>query len=239
MVQQKYFGDNRDYFKYDLIRTVFERSSLNRYVFIPMLTEHRDDNEGKKLPSNRGDKSDELLKFITECNGKSLKHWERWLARYVKSYATIEPVDRTFFSDASRDAYWKAFRPKLCQENALVFVDPDTGLQTGKPSYLRKMGKEKYILDGELQTLIEAIAPSSVLMLYQHLPMNKHIHAASVAKKLAQVRGISAMAYACAYREDDLSFLFVSKQQSLHQEIHGILSGYHAHSNHKYKSLHA
>jgi hypothetical protein len=61
MVQLKYFGDNRDFFKYDLITAVFKHPSMRHYVFVPMLTEHRHDNEGKKPPRNRGDKSDALL----------------------------------------------------------------------------------------------------------------------------------------------------------------------------------
>lgn len=243
MVQIKYFGDSRDYFKYDLIQTVLRQSSLRHYVFFPMLTEHRMDNEGKIIPKNRSNKSTELLDFIAKCRNKSLKHWERWLSCYAQSYATVEPVDHTFFSDDSRSTYWKAFQHKLSKRNALVFVDPDTGLKTGSPSYLRKMGREKYILDIELQSLLDHISPTSVLMLYQHLPKNKHIHARSVERKLAQVRSANAMAYACAcacaYREDDLAFLFISKQQSRRQEMYGILGAYHTHSTHRYKSLHA
>lgn len=100
MVQHKYFGDSRDYFKYDLIKTVLENAALRHYVFIPMLTEHRDDAEGKVSPKDRGDKSPELLHFIRSCDGKSLKHWRSWVARYAESYSTVEPVDETYFSDA-------------------------------------------------------------------------------------------------------------------------------------------
>lgn len=46
MVQLKYFGDDRDYFKYDLITSLVSDTTLRHYVFVPMLTEHRHDNEG-------------------------------------------------------------------------------------------------------------------------------------------------------------------------------------------------
>ena len=239
MVQLKYFGDSRDFFKYDLITAVFKHSSLRHYVFVPMLTEHRDDNEGNKTPINRGDKSDDLLKFIIRCNTKSLRHWEGWLNRHVDSYRTVEPVDETFFSDQKRDVYWKAFRTIIGQKNALIFVDPDTGLETGKPSYLRRMGREKYILTDELKFLINKIHHSSVLMLYQHLPNDKRMHKESVEKKLEQVRCADCNAYTCAYREDDLAFLFVSREKALIKEIIGLLTNYHVASDHKYKSLHS
>lgn len=48
MVQLKYFGDSRDYFKYDLLASVLEEMNFGSYVFIPMLTNHRDD--GHCLP---------------------------------------------------------------------------------------------------------------------------------------------------------------------------------------------
>jgi hypothetical protein len=239
MVQLKYFGDGRDFFKYDLITSIFEHSALRHYVFVPMLTEHRHDGEGNTRPHNRGDKSDELREFMRRCQCKSLKHWATWLSRYVESYATIEPVDETFFSDQTRDEYWMRFRPIIGQTEALVFVDPDTGLETGKPSYLRDAGREKYILNYELRSLIGEVDPSSVLMIYQHLTRDRRKHATSVDKKLEQVQRADRTALACAYREGDLAFLFVSKTRELHDVIKGIIEGYYAISNHTCKSLHA
>lgn len=238
MVQLKYFGDSRDFFKYDLITALLTFSSLRRYAFIPMLTEHRDDNEGKKVPRHEGGKSAELLEFMFCCNGKSLTHWETWLRRRVEAYVTIEPVDATFFSDQSRDEYWKAYQSVIGLGNALIFLDPDTGLETGKPGYLKKMGREKYILNYELRSLIAQTDQSSVLMLYQHLPMDKRMHISTVEKKLGQVQSVNSSVYTCAYREDDLAFLFVSKEQKVHEEVTAVLRGYHARSIHKYKSLH-
>jgi hypothetical protein len=241
MVQLKYFGDSRDFFKYDLITAVFEQSSLRHYVFIPMLTEHRHDNEGNKLPRNLGDKSEHLFKFIASCNAKSLTHWEKWLIPYVDSYKTIEPVDETFFSDQARDAYWKMFGSIIGHKNALIFIDPDIGLETGKQWYLRKMGREKYILNDEMKFVFNKINSSSVVMLYQHLPRNRNLHKDYVEKKLSQVINFlsaDCKVFKCAYRENDLAFLFIFKEPSLHEKIQGILSNYHANSGHEYKSLH-
>jgi hypothetical protein len=238
MVQLKYFGDSRDYFKYDLITEVIEHTSLRHYVFVPMLTKHRDNSEGQKASINRGDKSEDLLRFIAQCGYKSLTHWEHWLQRYVLSYTTVEPVDSAFFSDDDRKSYWSAFLPKLSQKNALVFIDPDTGLETGKPSYLKSMGRDKYILNDELRRVVAEIDDSSVLMLYQHLPNDKRGHMEAIEKKLRQVRSNVPCIYACAYREDDLAFICVSKTEALHDEITRVLAGYHANSVQKYKSIH-
>ena len=72
MVQLKYFGDSRDYFKYDLITSVLKDMKIENYIFIPMLTNHRVNNEGKKTPQKIGGKSDDLLLFIRSCGSKCL-----------------------------------------------------------------------------------------------------------------------------------------------------------------------
>lgn len=243
MVQLKYFGDSRDYFKYDLITSVVKELPFSNYVFVPMLTEARDDKQGKKkIPSDCGGKSPELLSFVQEClqssEGKSLRHWETWLTRYVNSYNTVSPVDETYFDNASRSKYWERFGPLICLGNALIFIDPDTGLETGKPSYLIKMGKQKYLLNDELEKLIRFLAPTSALMVYQHLPYNKHMHERTVESKLSRMRAFSMRPFVCGYREDDLSFIFISKTKELYKDIVGVLNDYYSKSTERYRSVH-
>jgi hypothetical protein len=237
MVQLKYFGDSRDYFKYDLITSIFEAHLLNRYTFIPMLTDHRDDKEGNRRPVRKGDKSLKLYDFIMSCTGKSLNHWERWLTPYVLSYHTIKPVDEIFFRDELRANYWQKFRPLVETEKTLVFLDPDTGLQTGTASYRERMGPEKYILNDELNGLFIRLHPESLIMVYQHLPNNKHIHGEATREKLNQVQSVCCGVFTCAYREDDLAFVFVAKSIQIFTRLQHFLSAYRERSKDKYKEI--
>ncbi len=142
MVQLKHFGNDRDYFKYDLITYLLKKRVASNYVFIPMLTKPRDDdNERKKKPKPIEGKSRELLSFIEKCDTKDLKHWKRWLKPHVKSYTTLYPVNEIFFEDDTRHQYWKKFEIILKTKNALIFIDPDIGLETGNTSYRKKMGE--------------------------------------------------------------------------------------------------
>jgi len=75
-------------------------------------------------------------------------------------------------------------------------------------------------------------------MIYQHLPNNKHIHEEAVSKKLKQLRTASEGRFVCAYRENDLAFLFLTKAQVIFHRLSKLLSSYHGNSQHKYKSLH-
>lgn len=238
MVQLKYFGDSRDYFKYDLITHLLVSGLVSNYAFVPMLTNHRVDGEGNKIPKYIHGKSKELLSFIGRCDSKSLEHWETWLKPHVGSYVTVQPVNEVFFEDGARNKYWESFDAALRTKNALIFVDPDTGLETGKPSYLRKMGREKYILNDELGKLSRSLDSSSVLMIYQHLPNNKHIHEESVCKKIKQAAEASGCSSVLAYREDDLAFLFILKSKTLFLELSNQLESYHGNSGHVYKSMH-
>ena len=238
MVQLKYFGDSRDYFKYDLITHLLKNGRVSNYAFVPMLTNHRVDGEGNKTPKHIEGKSTELLSFIDRCDTKDLDHWEFWLKPHVESYVTVRPVNKVFFEDGARNKYWESFDAVLKTKNALVFVDPDTGLETGRPSYLKKMGREKYILNRELADLFQALDGSSILMIYQHLSNNKHIHEESVHKKIKQTIEATGFPLVLSYREDDLAFLFISKSEAVFSALCETLESYHENSGHIYKSIH-
>jgi len=132
MVQLKYFGDSRDYFKYDLMTSILEDMKIDNYVFIPMLTNHRIDNEGNKRPKMIAGKSAALLSFIGDCGSNSLCHWEKWLSCYVTNYKTVEPIDKTYFKDDTRAKYWVFFTEQLKEKKALIFLDPDTAWKAGR-----------------------------------------------------------------------------------------------------------
>jgi len=237
MVQLNYFGDNRDFFKYDLITSIFKAKLMERYVFIPMLTKPRENNEGNKKPVNNGDKSSELFDFIMACKEKSLDYWEVWLSPHVLSYQTVKPANQMYFCDESRIDYWHKFRPLVGEEKVLVFLDPDTGLETGKPAYLKKQGRGKYILNHELKDLFVSLHPESLLMIYQHLPWNKKEHTEATQKKLEQAHSICGESFTAAYREDDLAFVFVAKAKKTFRCLQHFLLGYHQRSKNKYKEI--
>jgi len=237
VVQLKYFGDDRDYFKYDLITHLLKALRFRNYIFIPMLTRHRDDGEGQKEPIAKDGRNRELLKFIETRHSKSLKHWEAWLSTCVKNYHTVEPVDSTWFTEEGRDAYWQRFMPFLSTENSLVFIDPDTGLETGSLAYQKKRGRDKYLLSEELSRLLESMADSSVLMIYQHLPRNRHHHEKSVLKKMEQARACHSECRLCAYRENDLAFLLMAKGQKLYERLFRALKTYLSQVNATHQTL--
>jgi hypothetical protein len=226
MVQLKYYGDDRDYFKYDLISFILEAGIFSRYGFVPMLTEHRYDNEGNVAPAPSDCKSKNLLDFITEHSTPDLNNWESWLRRFVASYDTVQPANTTYFKDADREDYWKKYESIITGQNSLIFFDPDTGLQAGRKSRIHKADKEKYILDNEFPELLNQLDSSSTFMVYQHLQWNSKKHEPDINNKIESIISISKDLNINVYHEKDLSFIFITKNDALHQSVTNVLATY-------------
>lgn len=68
-MKHQYFGDIIDLFKYDLLKTLNENIPFNEILFVPMLTENDNSNDGKKRnyqKAKAGNKNLELIKFLEE-----------------------------------------------------------------------------------------------------------------------------------------------------------------------------
>jgi hypothetical protein len=237
MVQLKYFGDDRDYFKYDLITHVLASVGFRSYGFVPMLTEHREDNEGNWTPRSLPCKSDRLLGFIRECESHDLDHWRRWITPHVQTYLTADPVNETFFRTSNRAAYWQRFADTINAPGALVFFDPDTGLQAGRKTRIHPTEFDKYILDEEIANLYANLDGSSTFMIYQHLQRNRKMHTDDIERKMRSIRALCPEALVQVYKESDLAFVFLSRRTENAERVGEALSAYYNRSTVPTKGL--
>ena len=99
------------------------------------------------------------------------------------------------------------------------------------------MRPEKYILNEELSNIFIELHSKSLLMIYQHLPNNKHNHISATRNKLEQVRDVCNNSLACAYREDDLAFIFAAKSKGLFMDLLYFLAKYYKKSKQQYKTI--
>lgn len=226
MVQLKYYGDDRDYFKYDLISFILETGIFTQYGFVPMLTEHRYDNEGNVTPAPSDCKTKELLEFIASHSTPDLNNWETWLSRFVISYATVQPANTTYFKDADRADYWKEYASIITSKNSLIFFDPDTGIQAGRKTRINTAEKEKYILNNEIPGLLSQLGTSSTFMVCQHLQRNSKKHESDIGNKIKSIKNINSDLHTNVYHEKDLAFIFITKNDVLHQSVTKALSAY-------------
>jgi len=72
-VNNKFFADRNDFFKYDLLLEILEKSDLlKQLTFIPMLTPSDKRRGGHRTNYSRGLMREELFRFLQDClvNGK-------------------------------------------------------------------------------------------------------------------------------------------------------------------------
>lgn len=171
-MKNQYFGDNRDLFKYDLILQVIRGiDSINHFTFIPMLTENDDTKQGgerNRLKAKLSKKNKELIRFLDEFENESKRD-----IKHLKSFFGKQDIEMTiyygknkYFSHEKRKEYFKQIRDGLLSKS-LVFVDPDTGLQMDKSD-------KEHILYSEVKTLYDRMDRSSILMIFQYFPREKH-----------------------------------------------------------------
>jgi len=238
MVQLKYYGDDRDYFKYDLISIVLEESSFESYGFVPMLTEHRYDNEGNISPALSACKSKELLSFICSHSKPDLNNWEQWLKRYTSSYETVQPINSTYIGNRNRNEYWSKFHQIISMPESLIFFDPDTGVQAGRKTRIKSDEYEKYILNEEIPHLLERLSETSAFVIYQHLQFNSKKRESDVERKIEVLSNMATGIKISAYREKDLAFLFISKSCALQERIRLALAKYLSRSTVNPRGIH-
>jgi hypothetical protein len=235
MVQLKYYGDSRDYFKYDLISFVLSNDIFISYCFVPMLTNNRFDNEGGKKLKHSVCKSTNLYNFINNNKNPDLNHWEKWLKQFVPVYKTIQPVNSTYFTDQNRSKYWELNREILVLKNALIFLDPDTGIQAGRKTIIGSTDREKYILNEDLVCLLGYLSDSSMYVIYQHLQRNRNKHIQDIERKLTAFCNFDPEVFVRIYFEDDLAFLFATKNFVIYSKVKTIIDEYCSRSTIKHK----
>jgi len=87
-------------------------------------------------------------------------------------YRPIGDTSEEFYSYTTRQTYFRAI-PDSSLQQAVVFFDPDIGLNAGSDSYIKRVGIDKYLFDEDLRGFSSRIGNSSVAVVYQHLQRDR------------------------------------------------------------------
>jgi hypothetical protein len=166
-------GDARDAFKWDLLHWICTESNprFDRLVVVPMLNpDETDSTEGRKHH-----KLFDCRAFVRPFL-ESLKEEPRSLARIEglgSATPAVPPFDVSIFARSrclgagdGRAAYWDGLHPDGLA-NAVVFFDPDTGLET------KSQTGRKWLLHAEMQRILSSLPSTSVAVVYQHRPQRE------------------------------------------------------------------
>jgi hypothetical protein len=161
-MKNQYFGDNRDLFKFDLVDNILKKRLVTNVFYVPMLTaddESKKGNRSDRKKAEAGFKNKKLVKFLDECIATGKRN-----VMQLQSYFPDMTIESGSFNHIGRIKYFQEVL-KTMPTNALILVDPDTGIQP-----LKSEPGERHVLNFELKNIYEKMDAKSILMVYQHYP---------------------------------------------------------------------
>ena len=162
-MKNQYFGDARDYFKYQLLTTLMRAlPCLDQLTCLWMLTPPTARHEGNRpfVPDPRLPELTEFFRSRLNNGSRDVREMRAFFALYRFRYFPYGDAP-PYFSMASRARYF-ANIPKEALARSLVFFDPDTGMEPKKLL-------DKHLAFRELADIFYKLDTDSVAVVYQHL----------------------------------------------------------------------
>lgn len=173
-MKDQYFGDERDYFKYDLMLDLMGWLGIPRFTNIVMLTPNDMSGQGGQTDYEPGNRRRTLYDFLRkEANGLKRDRRVVRLREYFREncpgieylpYRDDSSREGSYLTGSTRGSYFNGIQSSDLQR-AVILVDPDTGLCP--PSRLQKRDNSKWVLPSEMLELKQMMASSSVLVMIQ------------------------------------------------------------------------
>jgi hypothetical protein len=134
-VKDQYFADKRDFFKWDFLEDLLDGCpELKCFANITMLTPPDDSKEGNLKAYEVGHRREALYKFLQSClieGRQKVSGMRDYFQGKRFSYFPYRDSAETPYTFESRDDYFAKIPQEKLQQ-ALVFFDPDIGLQAGR-----------------------------------------------------------------------------------------------------------
>jgi len=222
-MKHQYFGDIIDLFKYDLLKTLNENIPFNEILFVPMLTENDNSNDGKKRnyqKAKAGNKNLKLIKFLEENSKYKHERNAKMIEEFFKNEGAnfrFEPED--IFRHKNREEYFSALVSSLktsTTKNKLLFFDPDNGMQV-------KNNNHKHILYIELKDSLNNVCENSVVSVIQFRHRANWIN--TLQKKKSDLVN-QVCPFATYIADNNSAFYFMTKSQERLDEIENSLRKY-------------
>ncbi len=164
-MKNQYFGDRRDYFKYDVLeRLATDLRDIEQLTSLWMLT--RPDSSGQgQVPFVPDPELPELTAFFRERLDSNDAARRR--VTEMQTYFKDRPFrffsyrdDRDDFDSMTRSEYFASV-PDEALQHAVVFFDPDNGMEPGR-------GTERHLRFGELENILGRMDEPSVAVVFQY-----------------------------------------------------------------------
>jgi len=158
-MQEKYFGDTHDFYKYYFLREISKDYSLGIHWCLNPKEERK--NDGNKVLTKKELKKDEVLyKILEQHRHKSLKYIKPYFPKNTKYYD--QKLEHYFM-----DFIYEEKAIEELKDQDIIFFDPDNGIEV---SSMKNNEKYKFIT---YRLLVKFWNLGKSLIIYQHEGRNK------------------------------------------------------------------
>ncbi|MHB8163266.1 MAG: hypothetical protein ACYDDV_02835 [Methanoregula sp.] len=227
-MNRKHFGDQRDLFKFDLVRHIMKSMpGLTSFSFIPMLTEHNGKTEpeagtkkdmGKALKSGKaGSQNTNLLQQVSRLQEiENDLDYVQYLHYYFKNENILMDILHPHpFTHKERERYFQSIFENF-PKKSLVFLDPDIGLEESKPD-------QRHLLLNEVKMIYDHLDTKSVLLIYQHFPRKVHEdYLRQRCSQLSELTGSSPL----TITDNEIVFFLCAKSPAIRENLERVLEKY-------------
>jgi hypothetical protein len=227
-LKNKYFGDTRDLFKYDLILELLSKNNfLERFTFIPMLTEDKENLHGKRTNYSKaraGTQRRGLIEFLTRSIAENRRNIVE-LERFFRSVTLPQKVDfkiyrkNRFFSHETRAKYFNEIGRQL-MSRSVILVDPDIGLEVKS----MRNREENYITYAEVELLFSRMDRNSLLVIFQFIPrVERRKYFIQIGRKLRTALNCHSVLYVS---DNQVVFFILTKDPEVQNHVTDTIKEY-------------
>jgi hypothetical protein len=227
-LKNEYFGDTRDLFKYDLIlELLFKNDFLERFTFIPMLTEDKENLYGNRTNydnARAGTQRKELIELLGRCTAESRRNIVE-LEGFFRSLRLKRKVDfeiyrkNGFFSQETRATYFDEIGAQLLSRS-VILVDPDIGLEVKS----MKNREEKYVTYAEVDRIFSRMDRNSLLVIFQFIPrVKRRKYFIQIGRKLKSISNRPSVVY---ISDNQVVFFILTKDLKVQNHVADTVNAY-------------
>lgn len=232
-MKDQYFADKRDFFKWDFLEDILDGiAELKSFTNITMLTPPDDSREGNLKGYGPGNRREQLYSFLQGCLNDSKQKVSEMRTYFQDkrfNYYPHRDNDQFAYTHESREDYFLSV-PEDALRQALVFFDPDIGLNAGSLGYMRRSGINKYLFDESLSAVAKRISDDSVIVVYQHLQRDRNRFWDDVEERCGRFRDLVGARGATFLTDRDIVFLATSRSPVVRLKMSNIVVA-HAHKH--------
>lgn len=219
-MKNQFFGDKRDFFKYDLHLSVLRELQLERFTLVPLLTPNDATTAGRITRYTRRQRSKEIFDFLQDCLRQERRHIRQLRSLFASLDVQYVPYqDDQYFSHAGREQYFKDI-PRTALSASVVFLDPDNGLEVKSA----RSGASRYVRYVEVADLYRRLTAGSVLSVYQHIPhVKRRGFLLETCHRLSSALGADAT---LCVSDNEIAFFLVTREREKADQLRASLQSY-------------